>query len=163
MATYIEIDFEQNCVVSRHNNPNIPYDGQDTDSSWDIFGANIVSKENSFDIVLEDDVTEMEGYLVYVIYSTGDSFSRHTDGGMAVVDLYKDRETAQKVAKRIREHSEESRQNSHDPNYDEFSVNIPANNGKTVRFFCSWAGYFERISSIKVLKISVVEKYQTDF
>ncbi len=89
-----------------------------------------------------DLVPDMPLYLVYVVYSTGDSFGR-SDGRTDFVDVLDNSVDADFLVKVINDRSL-TRNNS-------YSVTITyPSNGRKFLLSPSWEGYFETIESVNV-------------
>lgn len=90
--------------------------------------------------VIPDDSTD--AYVVYMIYSTGDSFGR-SDGNIDIIHCTGNEEAADKLAKLITENSEE------------FTIKFTDDFGRDISIDNRGAGYFESISYVGVEKFSI--------
>lgn len=80
-----------------------------------------------------------EYYLLYVVYSTGDSFNSNDDGGIEFIDLYEDQKIGEDNLERIRKHHEEQ---------DSKSLFLINEQGNKHKVHTPWTGYFERFSYV---------------
>lgn len=90
--------------------------------------------------VIPDDSTD--AYVVYMIYSTGDSFGS-SDGNIDIIHCTGNEEAADKLAKLITENSEE------------FTIKFTDDFGRDISIDNRGAGYFESISYVGVEKFSI--------
>lgn len=128
--------------VTRESNSNDQWDRDDTDTSHSINGFKIVDKDNYFDDSINFDAEYDRPYfLLYVLYSTGDSFG-HDGGQILFLGLFENMETAQRNLERIRNHSSEG---------DKFSMDLIAEDGdKLVKYqiHVPWVGFFENLEDV---------------
>lgn len=118
----------------------------------EIVGFEIAKEEEYFDIIVSfNPIENKEYYLLYVQYTTGDSFGQ-SNGNIEHIGLYESRDLAVNNAKRIREHNETK---SFKHFSDEYSVILVSEEGLEYRQSTSWKGYFERIESIVVMPITM--------
>jgi hypothetical protein len=78
---------------------NFKYNSYGEFTSWDFENLFTVNKRGALYPDLELTYEPQKGtpyYLVYVIYSTGDSFSHASSESMEIIDLYKSKEEAAK-------------------------------------------------------------------
>lgn len=91
-------------------------------------------------------VDNAEYYLVYAIYESGDSLGYDT-GLFDIIHVYENKHVAEKVVKMLKEWTENDTS-------DEFSINIPTENGKEFLYCVPWKGYFERLSALCIEPIT---------
>lgn len=144
--------------VTREAEPGEQWDGDDTYTSHNIKGIELVGKSGYGDVMLGYK-PEMGGtyYLLYVIYSTADSF--HCDEGcINFVDLYRTMEEAKENAKLLEKHYRLYEEGHFDRNKDwnaRYSVQLKNHGGTEFTYHCPFVGYFERLSSIEVESVSL--------
>lgn len=85
-------------------------------------------------------------YVLYAVYSTGDSFGRDEDRCIEFISVHKDMDIARFNYKQVKD----SVKNSYG-----FTIDISQDNGQTVPLVCPWLGYFERLSYVKVAGFTV--------
>ena len=90
--------------------------------------------------VVPDGASEV--FVVYMIYSTGDSFG-HADGKIDIIHCIASEEAADKLAKYITE------------NPGEYSIKFTDDFDREISLYNPGAGYFERINYVSVEKFSV--------
>ncbi len=130
------------CEVTRERDPNSEWDADDLAYSYDI--SRIESSGNEWgDFYLDIEPTIGEYFfLVYVTYSTGDSF-HHEEGRIELVGLLKNQPDAETLAEHIRKS---------DGSLTRYQVRLPS--GETVEYYNgAWTGYFERLTSVDVMSI----------
>lgn len=143
MTTKVKIVDNIHYGVSREATEN-QWDRDDTYEDHNIEGIEVV-KTGFYDVEVGFDILHgMDYYLLYGIYSTGDSFG-HDEGRIEFVDLYEDREVAEENAKRLRAHNDEKK--------DSFSTKLLHENGKEYDCHVPWKGYFERLSYLEVKSV----------
>ena len=136
-------------------------EGEDSDEqySWQgvtgtdntINGIEQVSDNSFSELVTDFDIVPGESYyLLYAIYSTGDSFSR-SEGEVEFVGLYKDPTVAKSNADRIWDNNEH-----HDSSH---SVNLVTEDGKEYLLSVPWKGYFENLSDVSVKTVGGSHDY----
>lgn len=145
-------------------------DRDDTHSSYDIRGVYL---NNAFpDITACFPVAVgVSVFLVYVVYSTGDSFGHDADGKIVFVDVFTTKEKAEACATAISEHAKWSKRDRFwkpltkqqrkelDKKYaDEYTVGYVRENGETCSLHCSWNGYFDSLSYANVESFTIASK-----
>lgn len=103
-------------------------------------------------------------YLMYVVYSTGDSFGHDEDSSIEFCGLYTDISIAQENENRIRAHyswakgdsygyrrDEKARPKFVPKKYGEFNVMLRTDDGKgEYELHVPWTGYFESMSYLEI-------------
>ena len=123
----------------------------------DIQGFKLVKEKEYFDLTVAfKPQRHTNYYLLYVLYSSGDSFG-HSSGNICFVGLYEDERTADRNAKRIVEHNNCYRKRDYKwkDHEEEYSVELEEPDCCNVRFSCAWNGYFERIEDVVVMAVSM--------
>ena len=133
--------------VTREADPSEEYDGNDTYIYWSISGTLIENQSLSADFCAPFQVKpDIDYYAVYVIYSTGDSFSRSENGCIRFVELFETKEKAQKLVNTILMlHS------TTEPS----SMDYLDENGNKKKCSCEWNGYFESIATCEAKEVSL--------
>lgn len=143
-------------------------DGDDSDDQYahngtydehhDISGLIPVEEGCYFDMVVPFDLVKGQDYfLVYGIYSTGDSFS-NTSGKLQLVDVYTTREKAERCVKSLVEHyafytNPPKKIRGKNRQYNEYGVCIKDDMGVKYKFGVPWTGYFESLSGVEIKAI----------
>lgn len=108
-------------------------------------------------------------YLLYLVYSTGDSFGHDEDGRIAFVDVWTTREKAEAAATIVREHADwykgvntrwspmtKEERLKYEKKFDNaYQVTVIRENGEPLQTYASWNGYFESVSYIEVASFVV--------
>lgn len=90
--------------VTRERDPTDEWDADDTHQSNSIRGISLTDKDSYYELDTEFALySGTDYYLVYGIYSTGDSFSQH-EGEIAFVQLYLTKEYAERCVKVLKDH-----------------------------------------------------------
>lgn len=150
--TKIEIIDESYTMVTRHGDPNDEWDGDDTETSHHITGFRVL-KNGYSDLEVDFKLTPGKPYyLLYAIYSTGDSF-HHEEGKIEYIGLYKSLKDAEVNQKLIEKHYKETNE-SNPRNFDSmFSVELISPSGVKYKQHVPWNGYFESLTSVEVIPI----------
>lgn len=154
--------------VTREADPNDRWSGEDTTSSWNVEGISLAKEYPNvtacFPVEAGDTV-----YLVFGVYSTGDSFSHHEDGSIDYIDVYKTHAKAEATAKTLREHNNwyrgmndrwapitaKERKALSKKYKSAYSLEIVRENGSKMSVHIPWNGYFETLSYIEVASFTV--------
>ena len=128
------------------NPPQEEYGSWSTDLHFSVEGV-FLSKDRryhyeeievDFDVKVGDEV-----HVLYMIYSSGDSFGSSTGNG-EVIWVFKDKMLAVEVAKEYE-------------NTEEYSIFFTTEEGNIVKLSNPAAGYFENISSLNIKSFKVEE------
>jgi hypothetical protein len=156
--------------VTREHDPDDRWSGEDTSSTWEVSGIVLRAPKDYPDLVpcfLVEAGDEV--HLVYLVYSTGDSFSHSEDGCISFIDVYKTREKAEHAAKCVREHhswyrgmhdycvpmSAKQRKALGKKYKSEYTVDLVREDGSINSEHAGWNGYFDRLSYIEVTEFVV--------
>ena len=145
MITRINVIDEVFYGVSREGDPNDTWDRDSTYEDHNVTGIRVVEGYSDLEVGFTPEPNK-DYWLLYGIYSTGDSFGTD-DGRISYVDLYEDRGVAEENAKRLRKHNE--------GNEDCYSCKLIHESGKEYQFHVPWKGYFERLSYLEVKAVRI--------
>lgn len=141
MATNIKIIDDEYTQITREADRNDEWGADDTATSHHIRGFKVTEAKQYWDLIVGYDVKpEVAYYLVYVLYSTGDSFSHHT-GRITFIDMYQTIEEAEKAVKVIEKGVNDD---------DKYSINYIDNSGNDAKMYCPWIGYFESLEDVNI-------------
>ena len=170
--TKILVKDEARTVVTRAGDPEDCWDGDDTSTDHYIRRIEIVGKKDYYDLQVAFDIDPTRPYyLVYAIYSTGDSF-HHEEGRIEYVGLYEDLSVAHENANRIRQHNETYRQLNDrwyhssqqmskeklkklEKNFEPYMIRLVTETGQEYDVHVPWNGYFERLTYVAVESVLV--------
>jgi len=141
----IEIDDNAYTRDTSEADPNSSYDRPDTSTSHNIEGFKVFEGDIYSDLqVLYEPMPGEEYYLLYVVYSTGDSFGHDSGGNIEYIGFYTEAELhiARENKRRIEE-DEYSRGGS-------FSVDLLSQQGQEYQLSTPWKGYFESLDSVDI-------------
>lgn len=136
--------------VTRESDPDDRWDADDTYTSNNIVGIKFSEGYSDLNAIPFEILPDKDYYLLYVIYSTGDSFSHH-EGQIDYVELYEDRSLAEASAKMIEDDYKEWRKKE-----NKWNVEILNSRGEMFQFYCPWKGYFERLTSVEVENVRLI-------
>jgi len=148
MSTGIQIIDDTYVEETSEVNYDDKWDRADTYTSHDIRGFVINEKYNDLllGFKLEKDI---DYYLVYVVYSTGDSFGHDSGYGIEYIDMYKTYEEATKVQKALENESPEFKYG-----VGENMIQIKNHMGQDYDLYTgAWKGYFESVDNIDIATI----------
>jgi hypothetical protein len=151
---YIKVIDDTYTKVTRPHDPEDQWSGEDTYTSHSIEGIEIVKKNEYYDLETEFKILpNKDYYLLYAIYSTGDSFSHH-EGKIDYIYLYKTASKAEAAKTILENHDTESK------DWDErFNKTIKTEKGKNLKLYISWAGYFESLTSVNIEMVRIISHH----
>lgn len=131
--------------------PNDSWDRGNTQTDHNIEGFYAADEKEGkyYDLVLPyEPEFNKEYYLLYAVYSTGDSFGHDEGAGIEYIGLYKESEIS--IARENKRKIEEFDGNDYhimmkDPNGKEFQQGTP------------WQGYFEHLNYVDIKSITRME------
>ncbi len=144
MSYNIKIDKTSRQHVTREADPNERWDGDDTDWEHDIHGFSVSGEKDYWDFVMKNDPKGKTLYLVYALYSTGDSF-HHEENVICLVGLYEDESDAIAVVDAI-----ELDYKKNEDSFEPVKVKLPKKGVEETIATSTWKGYFESLSSINI-------------
>ncbi len=119
-----------------------------------ITGAVKVKEKEYFNLEVNDNFLNKEVYLLYIIYSSGDSFGTGS-GNIEYLDVFENYDKALEVKKIIEEDCEQN------PIYTSEASNLfyTKENGNMVKIPTDiYKGYFEHLESVNIQKIIIKDK-----
>lgn len=130
---------------AKHNS----YDSDDIAWNITIRGFEVSDEENRYDFIVDNPV-KSHYYLVYAVYSTGDSF-HHVTGKVSLVSLVNSFEDAEAISDAI--------ENDYENNKDKHgNLEVKLSSGSTEKIYVSWKGYFESLESVQIETIRRVKE-----
>lgn len=164
----LRVIYGGNSIVTREANPDDEWSKDDTSTTWGVdrlvLSNNYPDVTACFPVKTGDDV-----YLVYAVYSTGDSFSHSEDGSINFIDVFKTRKKAQKAAQDIRGHANwyrdmnerwspltaKERKVAEKLYENSYHVDVVREDGTQLNVYTGWNGYFESLSYVEVVGLTV--------
>lgn len=153
MSSTIRILYDQYCNVINESNPDDRWDKDDVSWFTTINGLSKNINKNYSDysprssyenMTIPFEVDDDKAYfLLYAIYSTGDSF-HWEEGRTDFICLFETIEKAEEARTILK-------------NASGYSANILLENETEFRYHIPWNGYFERLQSIEVQLVRVIE------
>lgn len=116
-----------------------PYYRDSTHTTHSIQGISLKKRGSRYNETLELDYqpdADALHYLVYALYSTGDSFG-HDSGRIEFIDLFKTESDANDCHELLKKAKDGS-------------ARIKSGGGKAYTFSVPWIGYFDRLESIEI-------------
>lgn len=110
-------------------------------------------------------LNDKEYYLVYVVYSTGDSF-HHEEGCVHYVDLFETLSKAEALAKIIETHYSFSykaqrwadKEVKPPKGYNEYQISYLNEAGEEISTHVPWTGYFESLTNIVIERVRKIPR-----
>lgn len=148
----IHLLYDKFVEVTREGDENDPYDIDDTYTEWKILGLSLTPPEkNSLSLYYtstEVGFTPTKNklyYVVYVIYSFGDSFSWEECGNLTLIDVYETLQEAEATKKAILDHY-----HTDDDKRKELIYTL-SNGEKITEERPPWVGYFEKLNMVEII------------
>lgn len=166
---YVQVIDNTYFYVMREADPDDRWDNDDTATDHNVTGVRAVSSKEYYDLVVDFEPNNEPAYLLYGIYSSGDSFS-NSDGHIEFVGLYRDKNVAWENYRKLKEHNEiyrllnerwgvtpterKAAERKH-KDFDERSIELVTDNdGTTINILVPWNGYFENLTQLEVLEVT---------
>ena len=149
----LEVNYDSYTDVTRHADPDERWDGDDLAYSQTIHGYSIHNKNSygeTFPMVSEPDKNKTY-WLVYVNYSTGDSF-HHKTGCICFVDIFENASDAEHLAKLLEEDAK-----TEDLDFKPLKVKFPSGIEKEI-CTSTWKGYFETLENVCVQSLRYLQE-----
>ncbi len=141
---YIVRDFE--CEETSVPDPEDRWERANTSTQHYIYGFEV--DNGSFDLAVRfDPEFDVDYYLLFAVYSTGDTFGHDAGGNIEFLGLYEKDETAELNQKRV-----EAQSSMDEPEADYFhsTVTLLSDFGIDYDFYIPWFGYFESLDYITI-------------
>lgn len=155
--TKIYYTFDSTSYVTRHSDPDERWDADDTSTTWRAPDKISLSKPDTWNFETDDLPWEVKAgdtiFMVWLQYSTGNSFGRNDGEYHEVVGWYQNVDDAIKCQTAIE---------NEDPNYrfeeGGNTIQVPTFDGQATRklYTGSWKGYFESLDDVQVETVRVV-------
>lgn len=152
-----QVKYHSHCEITEERDPDDEWDRDNTSTDHFIEGVAVYHKgdwgSEMHGTVEFDLVPDKPYYLLYGIYSTGNSFG-YDEGEIEFVDLYESVEFAEEMKQRLEKHNEQR-----DSDDERDSVTLKAEkSGKKIDFLVPWMGYFEHLSYVEIETVYLKEK-----
>ncbi len=141
------------------------YDYEESDEEYgewssettnNITGAVKVKENEYFDLEVNDNFLNKEVYLLYILYSSGDSYGNST-GNIEYLDVFENYDKALEVKKIIEDDYKEKPTYTFEPGgMDLFYTKENGNVAKIPT--CVYKGYFEDLEAVVIQKITIKDK-----
>lgn len=152
-TTHIHVIDESRTEVTRDRDTSDKWDGDDTHTDHDVIGFKI-SNGTYFDLIVDfEPKASTDYYLLYAVYSTGNSFSHSAGSGIEYYGLYTKEQLyiAEENKKILEDRSKKP----------EYNIEIKDTNGNMMKSWCPWSGYFESLDSVNLDVIRLLNGNET--
>jgi hypothetical protein len=137
----VSLDLDGRSEVTREADLDDKWSGEDTYTFWNFRG--LTRKAGYWDTFEIPKAWEgKEVFVVWVVYSTGDSFSHSENGSSEGIGIYSTLEEAQGVKEMI---EADDKAKSHACGYS-FSLVLPSGQ----KLSTPWKGYFESLTTVEI-------------
>lgn len=139
----VAVEYEQICTHDYHSGEK--YGDWSTSYSSSVLGVRLLEEDEKADynsevFILPDDTKT--AYVVYMIYSTGDSFG-HSEGNIDLIHCTASSEKAHALAKLITD------------NPNEYTIKFTDDFDREISLYNPGAGYFEHIDFVEVVSYEI--------
>jgi hypothetical protein len=143
--TYLHLNVSKFTWETRQADPYVRYDRADTVTQWDVHGISLSDKDGEYALPVDFPVQVGDKvYVVYAIYSSGDTFHRDVSSNFEVISFHKNYDIAMKNQEALQELHKNAQ------------MQIEYDSGAVVKRYCPWDGYFESLDNV------IVEVYTVD-
>jgi hypothetical protein len=136
---YVSIDETAHSYVTTAADPEDSWSADSTHTDHFINGFTMSG--NSGLPVGFTPVADKDYFLVYALYTTGDSFSSHS-GELEYIGLYQSAEFAYNIKQKLESHD--------DAGETRYNIDLTTEDGREYTLCIPWIGYFESLDSITV-------------
>ncbi len=139
-------------IVTRPRRENDPWDQDDTSTSWNLVGISTDKEKFGYKerVSVNFDIDPREHYyLLYAVYSTGNSFGNAIGYHFEAIDLYKCPKKAREALKIIEDNEDCVISNQ------KKTLELLTEDGKVHEYTIPWQGYFEGLDYVKVEMVYV--------
>lgn len=143
MSTKLKVLYTQHT-----EGPSYFEDSEEYREDYTTFYVDGLKIDNKYlDVETSLDIKEGEKvYLLYVVYTTGDSFSTSHGGSIEFINVYRDIEVAKENERRINKKEETN----------DYHIILKTSNGESeYRIYTPWIGYFESIDYVEIKELTV--------
>jgi hypothetical protein len=141
-------DHDRHTHVTRTASSDDRWDRDDTATSHSVTGIHIVGDDDYCDVVIATTVAPNERiWLVWAVYSTGDSFGHDDAANIEFISAHRDESTA-------RHNAEVLRAIPRDTSYGH-RVPIMLEGGGVMEYTVPWLGYFESLDYVEIGQFAV--------
>lgn len=141
----LELDVEEYTEKTSIPNPDDDWGRANTHTSRTFGELKIVEKDGYNSFALDCNFGDTI-YLIIAEWSTGNSFGRDENSNYDIVTAYTDLKLAKENLSILKKVSKDE------------SVEITFQNGKKMKYYRSWLGYFERLNNLEIILRDVPNK-----
>lgn len=157
MRYHLKIDRRAYVSVIRAADPNDRWDRDNTSTDHELRGVHL-SKDKSYDLFYDGDLSVGDTiYIVYAIYSTGDSFGHDDKAEIEFITAHKNKDVAYHNMAMTKSCNKNNDRKGIRINYDSH-VMLAFDTGQTFKFVPPWNNYFEHLDKVDVFE-TIVKKH----
>ena len=132
---YLMLDTDSYVTITREADSSDRWDRDDTHTSWSINGVKLLDHDAYKALSCDADFKVGDKvYVVYAVYSTGDSFGHDEGRDIEFVSWHRDEEIAKQNVQSLIQ-----------GNTKGYHYTIKLDNGSEITRYCPWDGYFESL------------------
>ncbi len=144
MSKY-KVEFNQVCISSHRD----PGSYGDWSESFDNSFRRITKVKDYADLTSIFDFKDGEkAYLVWLEYSSGDSFGHDEKSSVTAIGLFKDYKTATELKDKILADNKEK-------DHEYKPIKIETSDGQKFSEYPSWKGYFESLDNVIITEVTI--------
>ena len=143
---YLKLVYTSRTQTTKEPDSEDGWDRGDTETSYEVRGVTL-QEEDSYNAIPVEHINKGDTiYIVYAVYSTGDTFGTDSGGEIELVSVHKTKELAEKNVRMI---------NSRTKKEANCSISIELDNGNIFTRYCPWDGYFESLDYCEYKEVVV--------
>lgn len=148
VTTDLVVEYSTRSWITRERNSDDEWDRDDTESEHTLHGISIASKSSYNTVTYPGEIKPGDKiYLLYAVYSTGDSFGHDDCHCIEFISVHKDIDIARWNYNKLQVADK-----------DDYSsqVLLSQDNGQTWKMTPPWCGYFESLDYVRVAGFTVL-------
>lgn len=148
-------------TTTRESSDNGEWDRGDTETTHSIKGLTRARDDEYSNLAYNLELDSGDSaWLVFVIYSTGDSFGNDDGQCLMPIALFDSCEKAERCVVKIEKNEKDYQTEKLKRSMDAWTVEYRDNCGIKRSFSAAWRGYFESLDSIEVEQVKVLSARQ---
>ena len=147
VTTNLYVKYSSDTYTTREANADDEWDRGNTASNYDLEYISLAAESAYSTVTYPGEVKVGEKiYLLYAVYSTGDSFGHDKDACIELISVHKNLDIARFNYETIKNNTDES--------YG-VQIELSQDNGQTWKMSPPWNGYLESLSYLKIAGFTV--------
>jgi hypothetical protein len=152
-TVFLHLDASGYTEVTREADPDDAWGANDTSTTWSADGITLSDRDGHHALPVDFPVEAGDlVYVVYAVYSTGDTFHRADGEYLEVISFHKDMNTAAKNVTALNGRRDRGSAGN------DYKMTITYDSGATVERYCPWDGYFESLDYVTCSAFTVSKR-----